>query len=148
MSNAEILAQLPRLKAEERRQIYRRLCELQDQDLLNGTGPSEEEKKLLARTLRKREKQLADLQGDEQLPVELPPGLKGKIVQVDPKYQFVVLNIGGNQGVLENGEMLINRQGRLVGKVRILNVEPDRSVANIVQAWKQAEPFEGDEVLY
>ena len=47
MSNAEILAQLSKLKAEERRQIYQRLCELQEQDLLNGTGPSEEEKKLL-----------------------------------------------------------------------------------------------------
>ncbi len=47
MSNAEILAELPKLKAEERRQIYRRLCELQEQDLLNGAGPSEEEKKLL-----------------------------------------------------------------------------------------------------
>ncbi len=47
MSNAEILAELPKLKAEERREIYQRLCELQEQDLLNGAGPSEEEKKLL-----------------------------------------------------------------------------------------------------
>ena len=55
MSNAEILAELPKLKAEERQQIYQRLCELQDQDLLNGTGPSDEEKKLLDAALAEYE---------------------------------------------------------------------------------------------
>ena len=56
MSNAEILAELPKLKAEERRQIYQRLCELQELDLLNGAGPSEEEKKLLDAALAEFEK--------------------------------------------------------------------------------------------
>jgi len=56
MSNVEILAQLPKLKAEERRQIYQRLCELQEQDVLNGMGPSEEEKKLLDAALAEYEK--------------------------------------------------------------------------------------------
>jgi hypothetical protein len=51
MSNAEILAQLPKLKAEERAQVYQRLWELQEQDLLHGIGPTEEEKKLLDQAL-------------------------------------------------------------------------------------------------
>jgi hypothetical protein len=51
MNKAEILAELPKLKAEERRQIYQRLCELQEQDLLKGSGPSEEEKILLDEAL-------------------------------------------------------------------------------------------------
>jgi hypothetical protein len=55
MSNAEILAELPKLKAEERRQIFQRLCELQEQDLLNGAGPSDEEKKLLDAALAEYE---------------------------------------------------------------------------------------------
>jgi len=57
MSKAEILAELPRLGAEERRQIYERLCQLQEQDLLNGAGPSEEEKKLLDAALAEYEKE-------------------------------------------------------------------------------------------
>ena len=56
MSKAQILAELPKLKAEERRQIYERLCELQEQDLLNGAGPSAEEKKLLDAALAEYEK--------------------------------------------------------------------------------------------
>ena len=55
MSKAQILAELPKLKAEERRQIYQRLCELQEQDLLNGAGPSEAEKKLLDAALAEYE---------------------------------------------------------------------------------------------
>lgn len=55
MSKAEILAELPKLEAEERRQIYQRLCELQEQDLLNGAEPSEEEKKLLDAALAEYE---------------------------------------------------------------------------------------------
>ena len=56
MSKAEILAELPKLKAEERRQIYQRLCELQEQDLLTGSEPSEEEKRLLDSALAEYEK--------------------------------------------------------------------------------------------
>jgi hypothetical protein len=47
MSKAEILAELPTLNAEERQQVFQRLCELQEDDLLHGIGPSENEKKLL-----------------------------------------------------------------------------------------------------
>ncbi len=51
MSKVEILAELPKLKAEERTQVFQRLCELQEQDLLNGVGPTAEEKKLLDEAL-------------------------------------------------------------------------------------------------
>lgn len=106
------------------------------------------ENTILERKVKKQEQELAELRGVDIPPPELPQGLKGKIVQVDPKYDFVVLNIGGNAGVLERGEMLINRKGRLIGKVRITSVMPDKCIANVLKAWKQDEPFEGDEVLY
>ena len=51
MSKAEILAQLPRLKAEERSQVFERLCELQEEDILHGIGPTEEEKIILDEAL-------------------------------------------------------------------------------------------------
>jgi len=106
------------------------------------------ENKILQRRVDKLSQEVAELRGEDPPPVPLPQGLKGKIVQVDPKYDFVVLDIGGNQGVLERGEMLINRRGRLIGKVRITSVMPDKSIANVLKPWKQDEPFEGDEVLY
>jgi hypothetical protein len=56
MSKAEILAELPKLKAEERTQVFERLCELQERDLLDGLGPTAEEKKLLDQALAEFER--------------------------------------------------------------------------------------------
>jgi hypothetical protein len=80
--------------------------------------------------------------------VLLPTGLRGKIIAVDPKYDFVVLNIGEDQGVKERGVMMVDRDGKLLGKVRIKSVSKDRCVANILPDWKRGEVMEGDEVLY
>jgi hypothetical protein len=57
MSKAEILAELPKLKAEDRVEVFERLCELQDEDLMQGVGPTAEEKRLL-------DEALADFQRD------------------------------------------------------------------------------------
>ena len=105
------------------------------------------ENKTLLRENTKLNAKIDDLIGIDR-PVPLPPGLKGNIVAVDPKYDFVVLDIGGNEGVLEKGEMLVNRGGKLVAKVRITSVNPERSIANILPEWRQAEVLEGDQVLY
>jgi hypothetical protein len=81
-------------------------------------------------------------------PVILPTGLKGQIVAVDPKFDFVVLNIGKDQGAKERGEMMVEKDGVLLGKVRIASVEKERCIANILPDWKRGEIMEGDEVLY
>jgi len=51
MSKAEILKELPKLLPDDRRQIFESLCDLQERDLINGQGPSPEEKALLDREL-------------------------------------------------------------------------------------------------
>jgi cell shape-determining protein MreC len=65
---------------------------------------------------------------------------------VDPKWDFVVLNIGQDQGVLENGELLVSREGKLVAKIVVRSVEKNRCIANVVPGWKLGEVIEGDEV--
>lgn len=105
------------------------------------------ENKILSRKNTELNAKIDDLIGPDR-EVPLPAGLKGQVVAVDPKYDFVVLDIGGNQGVLERGVMLVNRGGRLVAKVRIASVTPERSIANILPEWRQADVLEGDQVLY
>lgn len=106
------------------------------------------ENQILLRKITQLEFDLSRYVGPREQEVELPVGLKGRVLAVDPKYDFVVLNIGGNQGVLANGKMLVNREGKLIAKVRITKVEADRSIANILPEWKQADVSEGDQVLY
>jgi hypothetical protein len=104
------------------------------------------ENKVLARKITVIQSELDLLKG-VTVKVELPSGLQGKVIAVDPKYEFVVLDIGEKDGVLRRGEMLVNRSGRLVAKVRILTVEANRSVANVLSDWKNSEILEGDVVL-
>ena len=47
MSQAEILAELPKLRADERNQLIQKLCEFQEDDILRGQAPDPIEKKLL-----------------------------------------------------------------------------------------------------
>jgi hypothetical protein len=107
----------------------------------------EEEKKILARKMDELQK-IVDLylRGQEIEP-QLPAGLRGKVVVVDPKWNFVVLDIGEKQGVKEKGELLVSRESKLLGKVRVMSVMPDRSVANILPGWRMGEVMEGDQVM-
>jgi cell shape-determining protein MreC len=105
------------------------------------------ENKLLLAKANGLQRELDGLIGPDQ-PVIMRDGLKGKVLAVDPKYDFVVLDIGDEQGAKERGEMMINRQGKLIGKVRIGRVEKDRCVATIMPAWKRGQVMEGDQVIY
>jgi predicted RNase H-like nuclease (RuvC/YqgF family) len=82
-------------------------------------------------------------------PVILPEGLRGEVVAVDPKFDFVVLNIGGDAGVKERGELLVNRNGQLIAKLRVSSVSPTHSIANILPEWTKGTDgvMEGDKVL-
>lgn len=51
MSKSEILAELPKLGLEERREIFERICEIEERDMLEGRAPLPEEKKMLDREL-------------------------------------------------------------------------------------------------
>jgi hypothetical protein len=103
------------------------------------------EKQILQRHLIAVQTKLDSIVGPQK-DILLPSDLKGKIAVVDPKWDFVVLDIGDAQGAVEDGEMLVSRQGKLVAKVILRSVQKDRSIANIVPGWKIGEPIEGDDV--
>lgn len=83
--------------------------------------------------------------------VSLPPNLAGKVTAVDSQYDFVVLDVGEEQGVREHGEVLVGRgagsEAQLVGRLRILSVEKSRSIANIMPDYKNGDIQAGDFVF-
>jgi type II secretory pathway component PulC len=103
------------------------------------------EKVVLLHTISRLTNELAKYIGPDEV-VKLRADLRGKIIVVDPKWDFVVLDIGEDQGVISEGELLVSRQGKLVGKVIVRSVEKNRSIANLVPGWKLGEMIEGDEV--
>jgi DNA repair exonuclease SbcCD ATPase subunit len=109
-------------------------------------GALTEENKVFSRKIKQLDTELAYLRGESQV-VELPSSARGRVVAVDPKYDFVVVDVGEEKGALERGELLVNRNGKLIGKLRIATVQNGQSIANVLPEWKADEIVEGDVVL-
>ena len=114
--------------------------------LEDNLAVAEEENKILTRELKKTKTELA-VYVDPTFVIPLPPGLRGKVLVADPKWNFVVLNVGEDQGVLERSELLVNRNGKLVAKVVVRGVQKDRCIANVLPGWELGEVMEGDVVI-
>lgn len=103
------------------------------------------EKEVLARNLKATKAELDRFIGENPF-VKLPAELRGSVVVVDPKWDFVVVDFGGDKGAVNEGELLVSRDGKLVAKLVLRNVQEHRSIANIVPGWKLGEVIEGDVV--
>ena len=58
-------------------------------------------------------------------------GTEGTITAVNQDWGFVVVNIGKNQGVSADSELIVMRAGEIVGKLAITSIEPRLTVADI-----------------
>jgi myosin heavy subunit len=77
-------------------------------------------------------------------------GLSGRILAVNPAWNFVVLSLGDRNGVVNNAELLVKRGTQFIGKVRVTSVEPSTSIADIVanSVPQGATISPGDDVIY
>ena len=77
-------------------------------------------------------------------------GVRGTVLAYNQAYNFVVLNLGARNGVEANSEMLVLRDGTLIGKIRISSVEPATAIGDIMSnslaRGVQVQP--GDSVIY
>lgn len=71
----------------------------------------------------------------------------GNILSVNPEWNFVVLDIGADDGLKANAVMLVHRGAELVGKIRISDVRKDLSVAEIVSGSLLLPIQQGDGVI-
>lgn len=128
--------------------------ELQAQldDARQQLDSAEREKNLLAEKMqaaRERSSQLED-EKKRRAVVRSKVGVRGTILVVNQAYNFVVLNLGGRNGVEAHSEMLIVRDGTFIGKIRISSVEPATAIGDIITSTLargvQVQP--GDIVIY
>ncbi len=59
-------------------------------------------------------------------------GLEGQVLAVNNAWNFVILDLGARNGVVNNAEMIVKRGAEMVGKVRITKVNNSSAVADIV----------------
>jgi hypothetical protein len=120
------------------------------EDTRRQLDSAEREKQLLADRIRSQERS-----GEVEAPktrraVTRAPGVRGTVLAVNQAYNFVVLNLGGRQGLESNSEMLVLRNGTVIGKIRVSSVEPATAIGDIVTSslarGVQVQP--GDTVIY
>lgn len=101
------------------------------------------------RTAQDRSTQLEE-EKKRRLPMAGKTGVRGTVLAVNQAYNFVVLNLGGRQGVEPNAEMLVLRDGTLIAKIRVSSVEPSTAIGDIITSslarGVQVQP--GDVVVY
>jgi hypothetical protein len=133
-------------------------ADLQSQlaDLRNQLDNAEKEKALLSEKLQDMQAR-ADQPKQERKRREAVhesasrrTGLRGTVLAVNQAYNFVVLNLGARHGVETNAELLVLRDGALVGKIRISSVERATAIGDIItnSLARGAQMQPGDNVIY
>ncbi|MEY2482194.1 MAG: hypothetical protein QOK24_722 [Verrucomicrobiota bacterium] len=113
---------------------------------------AEREKTLLADKMKSTQERSSQLETEKKhRPITSGnPGIRGTVLAVNQAYNFVVLSLGGRQGVEANTEMLVMRGGTFIGKIRISSVEPSTAIGDIITSslarGVQVQP--GDIVVY
>ena len=159
------LAQVHKEKADLQAKLdasQQEIPSLQSQvdDLRRQLDSAEKEKVFLSEKLQdaqgrtaqskegKKRRETASTQGESVSPHRA--GVRGTVLAYNQVYNFVVLNLGARHGVESNSEMLVLREGTLIGKIRISSVEPATAIGDIIPSslarGVQVQP--GDTVIY
>ena len=75
-----------------------------------------------------------------------PPDRNGNILQIDRPSSLVLVSIGYDEGLRKGHLLEVTRDGRYMGKLKVRNTEPDRSVAEILEDYSEGILQEGDRV--
>lgn len=135
-------------------------AELQSQldDLRHQVDGAEKEKALLAekmqdaqaRPTQSKDGKKRSASGDRDSASAHRTGVRGTVLAYNQAYNFVVLNLGARNGVEPNSEMLVLRDGTLIGKIRISSVEPATAIGDIItnSLARGVQVQSGDTVIY
>lgn len=143
--NAEIARQTEQIGQLEQDKAG---LQVQIDDLHNTVAKMEDEQQDLRDKIVTLEQTVTDLEAQlgQGTVKALPKGLHGRVLVVNSDWNFVVLDIGSDSGLVPNAEMLVHRGEQLIGKVLISGVTRQLAIADINNAWLQTGLKEGDSV--
>ena len=121
--------------------------EVQIQDKEDAIAQLEGEKAGLEEEKAMLEAQLEKCSIAQDSSRSLPPGTVGKVVFVNDAWQFVIVDLGANQGAVAGAELMVHRGDQYLGKVRLTAVRENVSVAEIISG-KAGQIKENDDVLF
>ena len=134
------------LKGKKPSELFTELNELSEK-----TKVAESENKLLATAKSKVEEELKKLRTEIEM---TKPGstksiaLSGKIVAVNPTWNFVIIDLGKNDSVVEGLTMVLYRGDKMIGKIKTVTVDAQTSVADVLPGTPASAIEIGDQVVY
>ncbi|TWU10067.1 Chromosome partition protein Smc [Novipirellula galeiformis] len=148
-AEANRLRQQIRKEQEDRDTLFTQTLKLTDQmNKLRGVVQiqSERNEQLMAQVTRYKE--VVDSKGiDIHEPLDgSPPDRNGTVLVINRPKKLVELSIGYDDGLRSGHQLEVSRNGRYVGKVRVLKIEPERAVAEILADFTNGIIQEGDRV--
>jgi len=74
----------------------------------------------------------------------------GRVLAINPGWNFVVLSLGDKQGVTPDSTMLVLRGGAQIAKLRVKTIEPTQSIADVIKSTvkKGVTVQPGDNVVF
>ena len=100
------------------------------------------------------EKQVEDLGAELQIISEQErggnplKGLAGKVIEVNDEWNFIVIDLGAEDRLVESAEALVHRADQLLGKVRISQVDETMAVADVLLDWRKGSIQVGDSIAF
>ena len=73
---------------------------------------------------------------------------EGLITAVNKDWGFVLVNIGKDQGVQGDSELIVQRDGIRIGNLNVVSIQPGLTVADINQKGLSGSVEPGDEVIF
>ncbi len=141
--NAEIAEKQTQIAALEQEKADQ---QIKIDELNNTIATMEDEKQDLKDKVVTLEQTIVELEAltGDSVGRPLPRGLSGKVVLVNRDWNFVVLDLGSDDGLVPNAEMLVHRGDQLVGKIQISGVARQLAIADINTDLITAQVQEGD----
>jgi chromosome segregation ATPase len=79
--------------------------------------------------------------------IESPPTVQGEISRVDAQNKAVEITLGSDDGLVPGHELFVYRMSprpEFLGKIKIINVDPDQSVGKVITTIQGKRLKEGD----
>ncbi|TWU37701.1 Chromosome partition protein Smc [Novipirellula aureliae] len=144
-----VLREQIRSEQKSRDDLFTQTLKLTDQmNELRGIVQIQRERneQLLAQVTRYKE--VVDSKGiDIHEPLDgAPPERNGTVLVINRPRKLVEVSIGYDDGLRKGHRLEVTRDGRYVGKLQVLQVEPDHAVASILSDYSQGIIKENDRV--
>ncbi|MEM6823178.1 MAG: hypothetical protein AAF558_14700 [Verrucomicrobiota bacterium] len=110
----------------------------------------ETEKNLIQETLLKKQAEIDKFKAldERRIAQSAPLELSGKVVAINKAWNFVVLDVGKENQLVEGIDLTVYRGDSLIGKVRTVSVDENTAIADVLPEWSKSEIQVGDQVLF